>query len=574
MCALGTLRADEPKDTVPVMPVGVKPSPLTEPTSPRKVTPEFSEDDGRSEDAADPGVDPKQVQAAIDAAYKARAAAEKKKADDKKAKEETEGYAVGTELGGMKVRWNPDNGLIFATTHNDFTLHVGGFLQLDSVWWDEPGRLRGPGGVGTLEDGVFFRRVHAQLDGTAWEVMEFNLEYLFENFGNNTGIGAVEQFYVGMTQLPLLGNVRIGQMRVPQGLEGDHVTGAKAMTWLEASSAADAFEDIFGAGIWMGNHVADDRATWAVMAYKQLGACISGTSGNENPNQQMQAGAPNGAAIMDRNYAYSGRVTFLPEWENEGRCLTHLGASVSYRSSLPVNSPGSTVAAAQPGSSGVNCVDFSARPELRDTIGNYTNVGPGNAKRWIDTGLLQSNAATVLGFEYLSIFGPLSLQSEWLLAYATDVTGVQAGAPAGAVPAAIVAVPSQTLSFNGGYAQVSYFLTGENRLYDRRLGRLNTTYVRPNTPFWFVRDGSGRFCSGLGALELAARYSYLNLDDGPCQGGIMGNLCFGLNWYINNNLKIQFQYCNTNRWGLTATSPAGFQEGDVNSFGIRTQLTF
>jgi len=522
---------------------------------------------------ADSGVDRVQVKAAVDAALKAREDAEKKKADEKKQKEQAEGYAVGTELGGMKVRWNQDNGITAATPHNDFTFHVGGLLQFDSVFWDEPAKLRGPGGVGTLDDGVFFRRVHAQADGTAWEVMEFNLEYLFENFGNNTGIGAVEQFYVGIMEIPLIGNVRIGQMRVPQGLEGDHVTGAKSMTWLEASSMADAFEDIFGVGIWMGNHVCDDRATWAFMAYRQEGATLSATSPNENPNQQLQAGAPNGAALMDRNYAYSGRITLLPTWENEGRCLTHLGLSATYRSSLPINTPGSTVAAAEPGS-GANAIDFSARPELRDTIGNYTNVGPGNAKRWIDTGDLASNAATVLGFEYMTVLGAFSVQAEWDLAYADDVTAVQVGAPAGAVPAGFAAIPAQTIGFNGGYVQVCYTLTGENRLYDRRLGRIATPCLRPSTPFWFVRDRDGRFCTGLGAIELAARYSYLNLNDDPVRGGVMGNFSVGLNWYLNNNLKIQFQYLNTNRWGLSPTSPAGSIEGAVNSLGIRTQLTF
>src|SRR4029077_20813353 len=78
---------------------------------------------------------------------------------------------------------------------------------------------------------------------------------------------------------------------------------------------------------------------------------------------------------------------------------------------------------------------------------------------------------------------------------------------------------THTCVFGGGYVQLSYLLTGENRSYDKRLGRLDTYYLGKGTgkgPFtnaWFVKDEDGRFNYGLGAWELAARWSYLNLND-------------------------------------------------------------
>jgi phosphate-selective porin OprO/OprP len=535
LCALGSARADEPSESIDL-----------------NTSSSVSTDTAAAEEQADPVVVDPKIKAAVDAALKARDAAEKKKAEEKKLKEQCDGYPVGSELGGLKVFWDPANGVNCESAHKDFRLHIGGRFQDDVVFWDEPGKLRGPGGVGTLEDGTFFRRIRLNLDGVAWEQMEFNMEYAFENFGNNTGIGELDEFWVGIKDMPLLGTIRIGHLKVPQGLEGDMVSSSKDMTFMERASYTDAFYENFAPGIWFGNHILDDHATWSYMMYKQEQGTISGGAGFPG------AGAPNGAAIVDNNWGQSARFTFLPMYANEGRCLMHLGVSETYRSAL-FPQPGGGVT----NSGGNTIVDFSARPEMRDTIGNYTNVGPGNSRRFVDTGALSCNDTSVTGFEFLGISGPLTVQAEWGIAVATSVSAVGA-----------VAIPKQNLAFDGGYLQASYILTGESRGYDRRLGRLQTNGIRPYTPFFLVRDRDGGFCTGLGAIELAARYSYLNLNDGPVQGGVLGSMSYGVNWYLNNNLKMQFEFLNTNRWNIGAASPAGSVSGAVNSFGIRTQILF
>ncbi|MBI3823145.1 MAG: hypothetical protein HY289_10765, partial [Planctomycetes bacterium] len=128
-----------------------------------------------------------------------------------------------------------------------------------------------------------------------------------------------------------------------------------------------------------------------------------------------------------------------------------------------------------------------------------------------------------------------------------------------------------TPNFSAGYVQVSYFLTGESRTYDKRMGRLGSEYIaKANTPFWLVRDDNGAFNWGLGAWEVAARYSTINLNNGPIRGGIMDNLEMGVNWHLNNNLRVQFMYIHTDRYSLAPNQNSGW----LNGFGMRTQFTF
>ena len=174
----------------------------------------------------------------------------------------------------------------------------------------------------------------------------------------------------------------------------------------------------------------------------------------------------------------------------------------------------------------------------------------------VDTGAIAADSATVIGTEFWYNRGPFSILSEWGFAQMNDATvgGVKAG----------------TLAYNGGYIQAGYFLTGEHRTYDRRFGRIATNYFEgPTTPFWLLRREDGSWTSGLGAFEIAARYNYLNLNDGPVQGGVANSVNIALNWYLNQNLKVQFEYIDANRW-----HDKGQPAGSVQGFGTRVQIQF
>lgn len=86
--------------------------------------------------------------------------------------------------------------------------------------------------------------------------------------------------------------------------------------------------------------------------------------------------------------------------------------------------------------------------------------------------------------------------------------------------------------------ETSYFLTGERNSYGR---------VNPTNPI------TGDNGNGLGALELALRYTGLKLDTDLFNDGLLNNLQseransfgLGLNWYLTNNLNVLFSFDHT-----------------------------
>jgi phosphate-selective porin OprO/OprP len=458
--------------------------------------------------------------------------AQKKENEAKaKLKLEEEGYKVGTDL-KMSARWDPTSGVRIETPNKDFSMHFGFRFQEDSVFFTQTPLLRRspPLGVGDLQDGTFFRRIRPSWDGTAWEILEWNCELALEQ--TKQGISTLDEVYAGITKIPYIGTVRVGHMKVPQGFEGDMVSSSKTMTFLERAAYTDAFYENFAPGIWTGNSILDQRFTWAGMFYRQE------TILHDN----------NGADFGDGEYAYSGRLTALPIYENEGRDLLHLGVSGTWRKGLKPD----------PGLTGGPVERFRARPEVRDAIGDFgSGTLPGNTNRWVDTGTFNAQSASIWGTELFYVRGPFSVQGEYAWAVGND--------------AVVARRPAGDLVFTGGYIQLSYFLTGENRTYDRRLGRLGSTYIAsPYTPFWATRRDGGGYSFGRGAWELAARWSHLDLNDGSIRGGKLDGLELGVNWYLNTNIKFQFEYLHNNRFDTTP----GQLSGNLDGFGIRTQLFF
>lgn len=121
--------------------------------------------------------------------------------------------------------------------------------------------------------------------------------------------------------------------------------------------------------------------------------------------------------------------------------------------------------------------------------------------------------------------------------------------------------------FNGGYFQASWALTGESRRYSESNGAFGG--INPKKPFLM---GTGNW----GAWELAARYSYANLNDfdatAVVRGGIQRNLTLGLNWYPSQNIRFMFNWIHGEVERFNAGGVNLGAEYDV--FATRMQIAF
>jgi phosphate-selective porin OprO and OprP len=125
------------------------------------------------------------------------------------------------------------------------------------------------------------------------------------------------------------------------------------------------------------------------------------------------------------------------------------------------------------------------------------------------------------------------------------------------------------IPLNGWFVQAGYLLTGET-IRDR-------TNIQPLRPF-DLRQGH----FGLGAWELTARYSQLDLDSRVFTAGLVNpNLWtnhaklidVGANWYLNQFVKVYFDWEHA-IFGSPVFSSTGRFRQSSDLFWVRTQLYF
>ena len=115
-------------------------------------------------------------------------------------------------------------------------------------------------------------------------------------------------------------------------------------------------------------------------------------------------------------------------------------------------------------------------------------------------------------------------------------------------------------TFTGWYVFGSWFITGESRSYSQSSATFGR--VKPKNNFSIGKPGWG-------ALELAARYSTVDLTEEDVNGGEQYNITGGLNWHLNPNTRIMFNYIYAD-----LEDRAGVDDDDINIFQARFQVDF
>jgi phosphate-selective porin OprO/OprP len=402
------------------------------------------------------------------------------------------------------------NGLQFQTADQAFRVHVGGRLHGDFGWWHASDAFQtGPGGVGPLLDGANFRRARIRVNGMVYDTVAWIMEYGFE-----TGEPAFFDTFMELTQLPVLGTFRVGHFREPFSM--DALTGGNDLTFMERSLIHDAFVPFRNMGVMAQRNLADDSMTFAAGGFR----------GNSNAV---------GADADDGSYAFTTRTTWNPWYLMDGVYALHFGGNYSIRNPSVLNALGTPVT-----TGGASRVIFRTRPEIRI-----------NAPNFVNTGVIDADLLNLFGAELGFGSGPFLMQAEYVAA----VVSPTAGAPVAGD------------SFHGFYIQASYFLTGENRPYNRGTGVFGE--AKPYENFFCRDDCDGGRVRGSGAWEAGIRYSWIDLNDGTVQGGELSDITFGLNWHLNPASRFMFNYILMDR---DAPDPAA--SGWAGIFATRFQIDF
>ncbi len=385
-------------------------------------------------------------------------------------------------FGGLHALWAVDlnatwkDGLRFESEDKAFQVKIGGRIHNDWAFFIQDAPVRAAGFA--LTDGTQFRTARLYLSSVMYDRIGFKAQYDFA-----AGEGSFKDVYMEFLRIPVVGTVRIGQFKEPFSI--DQLTSSNHIMFLERS-VADALAPGRSTGLMLTSPLFAQRMTYSVGVFRDTDAFGDGQG--------------------DGDYNITARLTGLPWYADEGRRLIHVGAAFRH------SNPNGDIAR------------FRTRPEAR------------LAPVLIDTGNFISDAAQQFGGEAALVWGPFSIQGEYL--YGLN-----------SIPAAPKA------NFSAYYAQASYFVTGEHR-----------AYKVDEAAFGRVAPRRNLFQGGPGAFELAARFSNADLADAGAgvAGGTLRDITGGVNWYLNPNMRIMLNYVNSKLAGT----------GSANIVQSRFQVDF
>ena len=392
-------------------------------------------------------------------------------------------------------------------TKDGWSFKPRGRLHLDAGTISSPGALTNPSLGGNLR----VRRARLGAEGTMPGGLGYKAELDFAN--GNVGMA---DFFVSYSpgNAPLV--LRVGNFETLNGIE--QITSSNNISVIERATFNDAF-----------------------LNSRRLGASLAYKGKNDDWRAEVAVFAAHSldSSLDNDGWIGAGRLTFMPK--ALGGQL-HLGVNYQYRD-FASNISGGT-------STGVNMPSTNQLARYRARPGSQlTDV------RFVDTGSFAAKGDSILGLEAAGIFGPLHVASEaqWLKARGYRAGDLATGNDAFAGGNSAV-VPVANPGFFGAYGEVGYFLTGETRGYKRGDG----TWTRTK-----VLDPIGK--GGAGGIQVVARYEYLDLSDEDLvngltnnfttgtsalaalnsrlgRGGTQSSYIVGVNWYLNDYLRLMLNY--------------------------------
>lgn len=385
-------------------------------------------------------------------------------------------------------------------------VRLTGFFQNDAGWFSQD--TVNTATFGNIQDVWGFRRTRLAAVGDVSETVGYMLEMDFSFPGRPSFMDV----WADIRKVPVLGTVRVGQWRMPFGM--DELTSVREITFLERflGFAQAPFRQV-GAGFH--NHNEEQTITWDVAGYKFPTDFYGDSQG-------------------DRGYGVSGRITSLLYYDEEANRLIHVGADYSF-----ISPAGKAIRFA-------NQAEFGGpfivpQPNASAPAGSPQALAGnlGSIPFIIDTGTVPVFNYQLFNAEAGAAVGSWYAQGEARFAVLNQISG-------------------HTSTLPTAYAETGYFLTGERRGYNKLAGVFGR--VKPNRKWG--EDG------GVGAFETAFRYSYADFNGVGIAGNRLNDLTFGLNWYLNQYMKFQFNYIHA-MVGGNVHGPS-----DFDTYCMRAQVDF
>lgn len=238
-------------------------------------------------------------------------------------------------------------------------------------------------------------------------------------------------------------------------------------------------------------------------------------------------GVANGASNKDEGHGFGVRGSWAPI--NEENRVLHLGANYGYRKVSEDNL--------------LNGKQSSSKlvPEFSYKTTNLSGL------KLVDATVANMDNIKLGLVELAGMYGPLSFQSEFAKANVSRTVG-------------------SDIDFNAMYVQVGYTLTGESRTYKGSDGEFKR--LKPKNDF-DLKKGTW------GAWEVAARYDQVDLQDANVTGGEQKRVTVGLNWYLNEDVRVMADYSRAyDLSGGAMTKADGSYADDIDVYTVRTQWAF
>jgi phosphate-selective porin OprO/OprP len=360
--------------------------------------------------------------------------------------------------------------------------------------------------VGDAQSGVDFRRARFGFEGEGFDTFFYRFDVDFASLDSNSNNTQ------STNRRPVIVDAYLDTQNLP--VIGNLRVGRFREPFVERSIATSALVPFRNMGIMAFDCNEAETRTWSYGIFQ------------ENSNAFGEAFPSKGGL------AVTGRTTWLPWYDElaEGRYLLHVGASYSYR--LVSN----------------RLTRFGTTPEI--TLKQDTPLTLFQTPRFVNTPVINMLDYHVMGVEATTMLGSLAIEGEYMF-----VSGNQINNP--------------NLFFHGGYIEAMYYLTGEHRNYNRKLGIHGPLQIHNN---FFRVDTDKGVQTSWGAWEATARVSTLNLNSQNINGGRLTDLTLGMNWYYTTRSRIMFNYIHAFLDAKGANTQVTNSNADI--FAVRYQWAF